>query len=252
MMGTDVTAVYSREHGVNELGQPIGQAVPDWSAASFPPHTPMEGHFCRLEPLGEEAHTGDLYDAFSLDREGRNWTYLPHGPFPERSAFEKFMGAICRQDDMQFYAIVDRRTEKAVGIASYLRINPKAGSIEVGHLVFSPLLQRRPAATEAMFLMMRRAFVELGYRRYEWKCDVLNEASRNAALRLGFRFEGVFRQALVYRGRDRDTAWFSILDREWSQLEPAYKEWLEGVRDSPGGQQKESLRQIITRHATDG
>lgn len=250
-MGTDVTAAYSREHGVNELGQPIGQAVPDWSAASFPPHTSMEGHFCRLDPLGEEAHTGDLYEAFALDREGRSWTYLPHGPFPERAAFEKFMAAICRQDDMQFYAIVDRRTDKAVGIASYLRINPKAGSIEVGHLVFSPLLQRRPAATEAMYLMMRRALAELGYRRYEWKCDVLNEASRNAALRLGFRFEGVFRQALVYRGRDRDTAWFSILDREWSQLEPAYKEWLEGVRNSLDGQQKESLSQTIKRQRKD-
>lgn len=248
MMGTDVTAAYSREHEVNELGQPIGQAVPDWSSASFPPHTRMEGHFCRLDPLEEEAHTGDLYDAFALDREGRNWTYLPHGPFPERSAFETFMAAICQQDDMQFYAIVDCRTDKAVGIASYLRINPKAGSIEVGHLVFSPLLQRRPAATEAMYLMMRRAFVEHGYRRYEWKCDVLNEASRNAALRLGFHFEGLFRQARVYKGRDRDTAWFSILDREWSQLEPAYDEWLEGVRDSPDDQQKESLSQIITRH----
>lgn len=246
-MGTDVTAAYSREHGLNGLGQPIGQAVPDWSTASFPPHTSMEGHFCRLDPLDEEAHTGDLHDAFALDREGRSWTYLPHGPFPERPAFETFMAAICRQDDMQFYAIVDRRTEKAVGIASYLRINPKAGSIEVGHLVYSPLLQRRPAATEAMYLMMRRAFAELGYRRYEWKCDVLNEASRNAALRLGFRFEGVFRQANVYKGRDRDTAWFSILDREWSQLEPAYKEWLEGVRNSLDGHQKESLGQIIKR-----
>lgn len=247
-MGEGVSAIYSGAHELNELGQPIGRAVPEWSTASFPPHITMEGRFCRLDPLDEEAHTGDLYDAFVLDREGRNWTYLPHGPFPERPAFERFMAAICRQDDMQFYAIVDRRTDKAVGIASYLRINPKAGSIEVGHLVFSPLLQRRPAATEAMYLMMRQAFVELGYRRYEWKCDVLNEASRNAAMRLGFRFEGVFRQALVYRGRDRDTAWFSILDREWFSLEPAYEEWLAGAEASQEGLQKEPLNTIIKRH----
>ncbi len=247
-MGDGVGAVYSGKGELNELGQPIGMALPDWSPASFPPHTRMEGYFCRLDPLDEEAHTRDLFDAFALDREGRNWTYLPHGPFPERSAFERFMAAICRQDDMQFYAIVDRQTDRAVGIASYLRIKPKAGSIEVGHLVFSPLLQRRPAATEAMYLMLRRAFVELGYRRYEWKCDVLNAASRQAAMRLGFRFEGTFRQANVYKGRDRDTAWFSILDREWQELEPAYKEWLDGVRSSPDGQQKEPLNQTIQRH----
>ncbi len=249
-MELGLEASYSGKQEVNGLGQPIGQAVPGWSSVAFPPHTVMEGDFCRLEPLSVETHTSDLFEAFALDVDGRTWTYLPHGPFPDLPIFEKFMAAICQQEDMQFYAIVDRQTEQAVGMASYLRIKPKAGSIEVGYLNFSPLLQKRPAATEAMYLMMRRAFAELGYRRYEWKCDVLNEASRKAATRLGFRFEGVFRQALVYRGRDRDTAWFSILDREWQFLEPAFKEWLDGVRSSPDGQQKEALGQMIARHAS--
>ena len=247
-MGDVVGAVYSGARELNELGQPIGQAVPDWSAALAPPHTLLDGYFCRLYPLDPDVHSRDLFDAFALDREGRNWTYLPHGPFFEFPIFEKWMAAICRQDDIQFYAITDSQTGQAVGIASYLRIQPAAGSIEVGYLNFSPLLQKRPAATEAMYLMMQRAFLELGYRRYEWKCDVLNTASRQAATRLGFRFEGVFRQANVYKGRDRDTAWFSILDREWQALEPGYKEWLEGVRSSPDGQQKESLRLTIKRH----
>ncbi|HBM87166.1 MAG: GNAT family protein [Parvibaculaceae bacterium] len=247
-MGECVGAVYSGACERNELGQPIGEALPDWSAALAPPHTALDGRFCRLVPLNPSMHSRDLFEAFALDQEGRNWTYLPHGPFLEFSIFEKWMAAICRQGDMQFYAIVDRQTDRAVGIASYLRIKPKAGSIEVGHLVFSPLLQRRSAATEAMYLMMRRAFIELGYRRYEWKCDVLNEASRKAATRLGFRFEGLFRQANVYKGRDRDTAWFSILDREWRALEPAYEEWLADVESSPEGQQKEPLNKIIKRH----
>ena len=249
-MGEGDGVAYSSARERNELGQPIGRAVPDWSPALAPSHTPMEGHFCRLEPLDPSTHSRDLFDAFALDREGGNWTYLPHGPFSEFPIFDEWMVAICRQEDIQFYSIVDLETGHAVGIASYLRINPVAGSIEVGYLNFSPLLQKRPAATEAMYLMMRRAFMELGYRRYEWKCDVLNEASRQAATRLGFRFEGVFRQANVYKDRDRDTAWFSILDREWQALEPAYEEWLTGVRNSPDGQQREPLNLTIKRHIT--
>ncbi len=247
-MGDSIGAVYSGACELNELGQSIGEALPDWLPASAPPHTAMDGRFCRLVPLDPSVHSRELFEAFALDQEGRNWTYLPHGPFLEFSIFEKWMAAVCRQDDIQFYAIIDLVAGQAVGFASYLRIQPDAGSIEVGYLNFSPLLQRRPAATEAMYLMMRRAFSELGYRRYEWKCDVLNEASRKAATRLGFRFEGLFRQANVYKGRDRDTAWFSILDREWRALEPAYEEWLVGVEASPAGLQKEPLNIIIKRH----
>jgi len=244
----DVSDVYSAEAATNELGQAIGTSLPNWSPVRVPPHMPMVGHFCRLEPLDPDVHTRDLFDAFAQDLEGRNWTYLPHGPFRDITRFEKWIWGCCGRDDFQFYAIIDMATTHAVGIASYLRIEPTVGSIEVGYLNFSPLLQRRPAASEAMYLMMRRAFAELGYRRYEWKCDVLNAASRRAAERLGFRFEGVFRQAAVYKGRDRDTAWFSILDREWVVLEPAYDEWLRDVRVSPDQKQKQSLSTIIKRH----
>ncbi len=246
-MEQGIGASYSGEAETNTLGQPVGAAVSSWWPRQHPPHTEMRGRFSTLVPLDPVAHSRDLFEAFAEDRDGRNWTYLPHGPFAEFSHFERWMKGVCQQADMQFYAIVDAALGRAVGVASYLRIKPRAGSIEVGYLNFSPLLQRRPAATEAMFLMMRRAFVEAQYRRYEWKCDVLNAASRNAAARLGFRFEGVFRQALVYKGRDRDTAWFSILDREWQVLEPAYEEWLEGVANSPDGRQRESLRLTIKR-----
>jgi len=143
-------------------------------------------------------------------------------------------------EDPLFFAIVDAASGRAAGIGSYLRIGPASGSIEVGHLQFSPRLQRTPAATEAMQLMMCNAF-ELGYRRYEWKCDALNAASRRAAERLGFRFEGVFRQATVYKGRSRDTAWYSIIDQEWPGLERAFRMWLEPGNFDHDGRQRRSL-----------
>jgi len=246
-MGVIVSEAYTAEARTNELGQPIGEALPDWSPVPLPPRTPMEGTFCRLEAL-DISHAQDLFEAFAQDKTGRSWTYLPQGPFSEFAAFEKWMEGVCVQDNALFHVIIDLETGKPVGIASYLRIKPAIGSIEVGYLNFSPLLQKRPAATEAMYLMMRRAFSELGYRRYEWKCDVLNAASRRAAERLGFHFEGMFRQAVIYKGRDRDTAWFSILDREWSVIAPAYDEWLADVRASSDGEQKQSLGTIIKRH----
>jgi RimJ/RimL family protein N-acetyltransferase len=155
------------------------------------------------------------------------------------------MKSACLGCDPLFHAILDQQRDRAVGLASYLRIEPAIGVIETGHLHFSPLLQRRPAATEAMFLMMRRVFGELGYRRYEWKCDSLNAPSRKAAERFGFRFEGIFRQATIYKGRNRDTAWFSILDREWPALERAYQEWLDPLNFDQRGQQKASLSALI-------
>jgi RimJ/RimL family protein N-acetyltransferase len=151
--------------------------------------------------------------------------------------------AVCLGDDPLFFAIVDAKTGRAVGLASYLRIDPRVGSIEVGHLRFSSLLQRTPAATEAMALMMRRAF-ELGYRRYEWKCDALNAPSRAAAERLGFEFEGIFRQARLNKGRNRDTAWFSILDREWPALRPAFERWLDPANFDANGKQRARLSEL--------
>jgi len=200
----------------------------------------MEGRFCRLEPLDPALHTVPLHSANSMDSEGRMWTYLPYGPFGSLDSYRAWTEEMSRRADPLFFAILDRATSRAVGLASYLRIDPAAGSIEVGHLNYSPLLQRTPAATEAMFLMMDRAF-HLGYRRYEWKCDALNGPSRAAAQRLGFSFEGIFRQAVVVKGRNRDTAWFSVIDSEWPALKSAFQRWLDPVNFDQHGRQRERL-----------
>ncbi len=147
----------------------------------------------------------------------------------------------CTGDDPLFHTILDS-DDVPVGLASYLRIDPDNGSIEVGHIHYSPLLQRQPAGTEAMFLMMSQVFDELGYRRYEWKCDALNASSRRAAERLGFTYEGTFRQATHYKGRNRDTAWFSIIDKDWPRICDAFNLWLELANFDDSGKQKSSLR----------
>lgn len=203
----------------------------------------MSGRFCRVEPLDPDRHAADLYNANALDTEGRNWTYLPYGPFDTFESYLGWLNECHRGSDPLFYAIVDAYTGKAVGVASYLRINPASGSIEVGHINYSPLLQRAPAATEAMYLMMKRAF-ELGYRRYEWKCDALNERSRVAAQRLGLSFEGVFRQATVYKGRNRDTAWYAAIDQEWPRLEKAFLRWLDPANVDGHGEQRVRLTDL--------
>ncbi len=235
----------------NANGQPIGEPVSNWRPVSLPPRSIMEGRFCHLEPIDIDRHGCDLFEAFRADGDHRNWTYLPYGPFEKEVDFQAWMSRICLGDDPLFHAIMDAESDRAVGVASYLRIEPGVGVIETGHLHYSPHLQRRPAATEAMFLMMRRVFSELGYRRYEWKCDALNAPSRKAAERLGFRFEGVFRQATVYKGRNRDTAWYSILDKEWPLLAQAFSAWLDPVNFDGQGRQKASLAALITklRHA---
>jgi RimJ/RimL family protein N-acetyltransferase len=226
----------------NDLGQPIGPAVAGWGPPPRPARAPLAGRFCRVEPLDPGRHATDLFDAYALDAGGGNWTYLPYGPFATPDAYRAWMEETCRGDDPLFYAIVAPATGRAVGVASYLRIEPVNGSIEVGHLSFSPLLQRTPAATEAMYLMMRRAF-ELGYRRYEWKCDALNAPSRRTAERLGFVYEGTFRQATIYKGRNRDTAWYSITDGEWPAVRDALERWLEPGNFDGQGFQRSPLRQ---------
>ena len=179
----------------------------------------MVGRFCRVEPLDAGRHAADLFAANSLDRDGRNWTYLFQEPFADLASYRQWLEQVARGDDPLFHTIVDLESGKAVGVATFMRIDRANGVIEVGNINYSPLLQRTPAATEAMFLMMARVFDELGYRRYEWKCDALNAPSRAAALRLGFQYEGLFRQAVIYKGRNRDTTWFSIIDAEWPALE---------------------------------
>lgn len=227
-------------HELNNLEQPIGFSLKDWEAPPLPPHEPMEGRYCRLEKLDPKRHAAELYEAKATDSTGEIWTYLAYGPFRTYAEYLEWMRENCRSGDPLFHAIIDLASGKAVGVASYLRIVPASGSIEVGHINYSPLLQRSPAGTEAMYLMMKRAF-ELGYRRYEWKCDALNAKSRAAAERLGFTFEGIFRQASVYKGRNRDTAWYSIIDREWPELEKAFLQWLDPANFDAEGKQRVRL-----------
>jgi len=225
----------------NHLGQPIGFPLPNWTPRPRPPRTPLEGRYCRVEPLDPARHAAELFRANATDREGRNWTYLAYGPFADLAGYSAWMRKTCLGEDPFFHAIIDGKSGEAVGVASYLRIDPPAGVIEVGHINYSPLLQRKPAATEAMFLMMRRVFDELGYRRYEWKCDALNAPSRRAAERYGFRFEGIFRQATVYKGRNRDTAWYAIIDQDWPALKAAYERWLAPENFDTEGRQRARL-----------
>lgn len=233
----------------NDFGQPIGMAVDNWSPRPFPSPKPMQGQYCRLEGLSPDIHGDQLFDAFGADPEGKNWTYLFDGPFDTHADFDAWLERVSQSSDPLFYAIIDAKTERAVGVASFMRIDPVNGVIEVGNIHFSPLLQKTPLATEAMFLMMRRAFDELGYRRYEWKCDSLNAPSRKAAARFGFTFEGIFRQAIIYKGRSRDTAWFSMIDSEWPAIKTMFETWLAVSNFDTKGQQKMKLQQCALEGA---
>ena len=225
----------------NEFGQPIGFAVDGWKPVHKPGRPTLSGRTCLVVPLDPEDHAAELHEAFTQPGGERLWTYLPYGPFASPEAFGAWVGASSASEDPEFFAIVDSATSRAVGVASYLRIEPATGVIEVGHLNFSPALQQTTAATEAMYLMMRHVFDELGYRRYEWKCDALNAPSRAAALRFGFEFEGIFRQATLYKGRNRDTAWFAITDRDWPERRAAFERWLEPDNFDGEGRQRRSL-----------
>lgn len=232
----------------NHLDQPVGAPLPHWSPRPLPARSVMEGRFCRVEPLDPLLHADDLFDANAEDREGRMWTYLAIGPFDTVETYRAWMERACRGDDPLFHAVVDRHSGRALGVAGYLRIDRNAGSIEIGHLAFSPRLQRTAAATEALHLMMRRVFDELGYRRCEWKCDALNAPSRAAAQRFGFRFEGIFRQATLYKGRNRDTAWYSVIDEEWPALCAAHRRWLDTNNFDDAGHQRQALSTLVAEH----
>lgn len=231
------------EPAVNSLGQRIGFPLPDWAPPPAPRPEPMQGRYCRLEPLDVDRHAAALFEADSADAEGRSWTYLAYGPFGDFPAYRAWLSANCLGVDPLFFAVIDRAGDQPAGLVSYLRINPAAGSIEVGHIHYSPRLQRSPAATEAMFLLMQWAF-ESGYRRYEWKCDALNGPSRAAAQRLGLSFEGVFRQATVYKGRNRDTAWYAAIDAEWPALRQAFLAWLDPANFDGTGRQRARLSDL--------
>ncbi len=220
-------------------GRPLGFAVPGWTSRLRPPATPIEGRYCRLERLSAERHAAELFAASAGAPE--NWIYLPQDPPADFSEYRQWIGAAAQRDDPFFHAIIARDSGLAVGVAALMRIDPANGVIEVGSIHYAPALKRTRAGTEAIYLLMRRVFDELGYRRFEWKCDSLNAPSRRAALRYGFTFEGIFRQAVVYKGRNRDTAWFSIIDKEWPRLRGGFLRWLDPANFDANGRQHKTL-----------
>jgi len=218
--------------------RPLGAKVENWVEPPVPHGAVLTGRHAQLEPLSAEGHAALLYRAFV----GHDalWDYMPQGPFSSAAQYHRWVRDHEGKPDPYFYAIRNLETGQWEGVASYLRIKPEAGSIEVGYITYGPALQKTRAATDAMYLMMRWAF-ESGYRRYEWKCNALNAASRRAAQRLGFSFEGVFRQATIVKGRNRDTAWFSVIDSEWPALKEAFEAWLSPTNFDEDGQQLERL-----------
>ncbi|MBT3778178.1 MAG: GNAT family N-acetyltransferase [Pelagibacteraceae bacterium] len=198
----------------------------NFKKAKTPLSKKILGDYVVLEPINPTKHVTQLFNNFYQDKKNTIWNYFPYGPFKNIKDFKKWLLNSCMNKDPFFYAIYAKRHKQYCGMASYLRITPEHGSIEVGHINYSPLLQNTVEGTETMYLMMSNAFDQLGNRRYEWKCNNLNNASKKAALRLGFTYEGLFRQMNVFKGRNRDTAWFSIIDSEWKNLRKRYQKYL--------------------------
>ncbi|MBU93460.1 MAG: GNAT family N-acetyltransferase [Chloroflexi bacterium] len=208
------------------MDQQIGFQINEWSPSIYPTKTDIKGKYCEVIPLNINNHAEQLFNAFKINKDGSNWTYLSSNPFNEFEEFHAWLKSDCSGKDPIYYSIIDTKNSEAIGMASHLRIEPSIGVIEVGNIHFSPKLQKTRIATESMYLMMKRVFEEWGYRRYEWKCDNYNNPSKKAAIRLGFTFEGIFRQATIYKNRNRDTAWFSIIDTEWPVIKKKFENWL--------------------------
>ncbi|MEM7241422.1 MAG: GNAT family protein [Pseudomonadota bacterium] len=223
--------------------RPIGQPVNGWQVPPHPDMPMIDGAYARLEVMQAKAHAADLHAANIADKDGEIWTYLPYGPFKTEKTYRDWMNGFEGSTDPVFFAIYDKETKAFGGVASYLRIKPNDGSIEVGHINFAPRLQKTRAATEAIFLMMDWAFAQ-GYRRFEWKCDALNSGSMAAARRFGFFYEGTFRQATMYKGRNRDTAWFAVIDKDWDALKQAYQVWLDPKNFDEDGRQIKRLSEL--------
>lgn len=223
----------------NEFGQPVGMSLGDWTPPVFPPHESIGGRSVRLDPI----RTGHATELFEAVKNGPDtlWTYLPWGPYDEAAGIAEVIDGLSGRSDWQGYAIVV--DDVAVGMAWYLRIDPKGGAIEIGGILFSPALQQTTAATEALYLLIKRSF-ELGYRRCEWKCDDLNAPSRAAALRLGFIYEGTFRKVTHYKGRSRDTAWFAIIVDDWPALHSRFEAWLSPDNFDSDGRQLQRLEDL--------
>jgi len=219
----------------------LGFAV-KFKKAKLPSKKKLIGKYCFLEPINIRKHSKDLYKNYSLDKKNVIWAYLPYGPFKSHGSFKKWLKSFCLNKDPFFYAIYSKKHNQYCGMASYLRITPEHGLIEVGHINYSPILQNTTEGTETMYLMMKNAFEVLGNRRYEWKCNNLNSASKYAAERLGFKFEGIFRQMFIFKGRNRDTAWYSIIDKEWPNYKKKYLFYLKKSNFTKTNRQRKKLK----------
>jgi RimJ/RimL family protein N-acetyltransferase len=237
---------------LNEYGQPVGEPAPGWQGAQPLRNEPLVGRYCRIEPVDVERHVQDLFEAYNEAPDGSDWTYLAVGPFRSLAEYREHLTRMAASADPRHHAVVDLATGKAIGTLALMRVDAANGVIEVGHVTYSRRLKKTRVATEAMFLLLKHVFDELGYRRFEWKCDSLNAPSRGAALRYGFSFEGIFRQAIVYRGRNRDTAWYSIIDPEWLVLSESYSQWLDERNFDAEGNQREKLADLIAKGRAGG
>jgi RimJ/RimL family protein N-acetyltransferase len=224
----------------------VGPLVEPLPSGRAPGRAPSRGTQVRLEPVDVAAHAESLYRlSHARPEDAALWTYLPYGPFANRGEFERWLAERAHSEDPLFFAVIEAKSGRACGMTSYLNIVPAHGSIEIGHIWFAPPLQKTRGATEAIFLMMRHVFDDLGYRRLEWKCNALNEASMRAARRFGFTYEGTFRQHMVVKGRNRDTAWFALLDREWPAVRTAFERWLAPENFDAAGRQRTSLSALM-------
>lgn len=229
----------------NALGQPVGNPLPEgWTSPPAPDRTTLIGRTVKVVPLSAENHGAELYEAFQRDEAGAGWTYMANGPYENVDDFVEWLESAEVSPDPMFFAYLSAGTGKAIGYGSLMRIDPAMGIIEIGNIRMSPLLQRTTMSTEAIHLTAQYIF-DLGYRRFEWKCDHLNAPSRRAAERLGFQFEGIFRKGMHYKGRSRDTAWYSIIDDEWPAIRDAQKTWLAASNFDADGHQKQSLALLV-------
>ena len=228
--------------------QTFGKKITNWQGSSIPSKKKIEGIYCKLEILDIEKHSEELFNSFSKDTGNIDWKYLPYGGFQTLNEFKNWLIKNCLDNDPLFYTIIDKHNNYAVGMASYLRIEPSMGCIEVGHIHFSPSMQKKIIGTEAMYLMMCYVFDDLGYRRYEWKCNALNKHSCEAAMRLGFTLEGIFKQHMVVKGRNRDTAWYAIIDEDWKKIKCNFEQWLDKNNFDDEGRQKISLRFLTSKN----
>lgn len=215
-----------------------------WQPCPLPPHAPLAGRFVTLEPLDAARHAAELWAALQAPpADPQQWQYMAYGPFAARGGFDAWLEGLAAGRDPLFFAVRDHASGRIVGQLALMRITPAHGCIEIGHVLFAPPLQRTPGATEAIYLLARLVFA-LGYRRLEWKCDAQNARSIRAAERLGFVAEGLFRQHLVVKGRNRDTAWFALLDRDWPACRAAFERWLAADNFDAAGRQRHRLEDL--------